>query len=54
MKKLQNCFKLGSKITIYVPSTVDVDKQVSNTKYVNAIADIGYLKMVSWLRKVQL
>lgn len=39
MKKLQNCFKLGSKITIYVPSTVDVDKQVSNTKYVSAVAE---------------
>lgn len=39
MKRLQNLFKLGSKVTVYVPSTVEVDKQIDNEKYVKAVAE---------------
>ncbi len=33
--RLENLFKLSSKVEIFVPSTINVDKKVSNTKYVN-------------------
>lgn len=36
--KLQNCFKLGSKVTVYVPSTVDIDIVVDTSEYVNRVA----------------
>ena len=36
--KLNNLFKLSSKVTIYVPSTVDINKEIDNTKYVDRIA----------------
>lgn len=38
MKKLNNLFKLGSKVTVYVPSTVNVNEQVDNTEYVDKVA----------------
>lgn len=39
MKRLEHLFKLGSKVTVYVPSTVEVDKQIDNEKYVKAVAE---------------
>jgi len=36
--KLQHCFKLSSKITVYVPATADVDKAADNTEQVKATA----------------
>lgn len=36
--KLKNLFKLSSKITVYVPSTKDINVQIDNTKYVNEVA----------------
>lgn len=38
MKRLENLFKLGSKVTVYVPATKEVDKKIDNTKYVNKVA----------------
>lgn len=34
-KRFQNMFKLSSRITVYVPSTIDVNKDFDNTEYVN-------------------
>ena len=33
--KLKNLFCLSSKIAVYIPSTVDVNKKCNNAKYVN-------------------
>ena len=38
--KLKNLFKLSSKLTIYVPSTVDITKEIDNTAYVNRTAEL--------------
>lgn len=38
--KLQNMFKLSSKITVYIPSTRDIDKAIDNTLYVDAAATL--------------
>ena len=38
--KLKNMFKLSSKITVYIPSTKDIDKTIDNTEYVNACATL--------------
>lgn len=38
MKTLTNLIKLGSKVSVYVPATVDVNKEVDNTKYVDKVA----------------
>ena len=38
--KLQNLFKLSSKITVYIPSTVDINKDIDNKKYVDAVATL--------------
>lgn len=35
---LENYFKLSSKVTVYVPSTTDVNKEIDNTLYVNSVA----------------
>ena len=39
-KKLKNCFKLSSKITVYIPSTTDINKEIDNTEYVNKTATL--------------
>ena len=39
-KKLKNMFKLSSKVTIYVPATINVNEQIDNTKYVDRIASL--------------
>lgn len=36
--KLKNLFRLSHKVTVYVPSTVDVDKAVDNTAQVERVA----------------
>lgn len=33
--RLQNLFKLSSKVTVYVPSTIDINVEIDNTEYVN-------------------
>lgn len=38
--KLKNLFKLSSKITVYIPSTVDVNKPIDNTAYVEKAATL--------------
>ena len=40
MKTLKNCIKLGSKVTVYVPSTTDVDKQTDTREYVEKTASL--------------
>lgn len=36
--KLKNMFKLSSKITVYVPSTCDINQQADTKKYIDACA----------------
>ena len=36
--KLANLIPLNSKITVYVPATVDVDKEIDNSAYVERVA----------------
>ena len=38
--KLQNMFKLSSKVTVYIPSTTDINKQIDNTEYINQCASL--------------
>ena len=38
--RLQNMFKLSSKITVYVPSTCDIDKPIDNTEWVDSCATL--------------
>ena len=38
--RLKNMFKLSSKITIYVPSTIDINKEIDTTEYVDKTAKI--------------
>ena len=39
-KKLKNMFKLSSKITVYVPATINVNEQIDNTPYVDRLASL--------------
>lgn len=36
--KLQNMFKLSSKVTIYVPSTIDINVSIDTSSWVDATA----------------
>lgn len=38
--RLKNMFKLSSKITVYVPSTMDINKKIDNSQYVDACATL--------------
>lgn len=38
--RLQNVFKLSSKITVYVPATVNINELIDNTKYVERTATL--------------
>lgn len=38
--KLENLFKLSSKITVYVPSTINITEEIDNTKHVEKIASL--------------
>lgn len=38
--KLKNLFKLSSKITVYVPSTCDINKPIDNSEWVDATATL--------------
>ena len=38
--KLQNMFKLSCKVTVYIPSTTDINKQIDNTEYINQCASL--------------
>lgn len=38
--KLQNMFKLSNKVTVYIPSTTDINKPIDNTQYVNECASL--------------
>lgn len=38
--RLKNMFKLSSKITVYVPSTCDIDKPVNTQEWVEAAATL--------------
>ena len=40
MKKLKNLIKLGCKVSVYVPATIDIDCQVDNSKYVEETGKI--------------
>ena len=39
-KKLQNMFKLSSRLTVYVPSTINVNQEINNTPYVDRLASL--------------
>ena len=38
--KLQNMFKLSSKVTIYVPSTIDINVSIDTSSWVDATATL--------------
>ena len=38
--KLENLFKLSSKITVFVPSTINIDEAIDNTKQVDKMASL--------------
>ena len=38
--KLKNCFKLSSKVTLYVPATTSINQTIDNTEYVNNAASL--------------
>ena len=38
--KLKNLFKLSSKITVYIPSTVNINQKIDNKKYVDEAASL--------------
>ena len=38
--KLQNLFKLSSKVTVIVPSTININEEIDNTPYVDQVASI--------------
>ena len=38
--KLQNMIKLSSRVTVYVPSTTDINKKIDNTEFINEVATI--------------
>lgn len=38
--KLKNMIKLSSKITVYIPSTTDINKEVDTTKYIDSCATL--------------
>ena len=38
--KLKNMFKLSSKVTVYIPSTTDINKQIDNSIYINDCASL--------------
>lgn len=40
MKQLEKFVKLASKVTVYVPATVDINKEADNTKQVEKTAEI--------------
>ena len=38
--KLQNVFKLSSKVVVYIPSTTDINTEIDNTDHVNDCASL--------------
>ena len=38
--KLSNAFKLSSKITLYIPATIKVNKEIDNSEYVDKAASL--------------
>lgn len=38
--KLKNMFKLSSRVTVYVPSTIDIDKEIDTTEYIDKTATL--------------
>lgn len=39
-KKLQNLFKLSSKVTVIVPATKNINEEIDNTPYVDRVASL--------------
>ena len=38
--KLQNLFKLSSKVTVIVPATININEEIDNTPYVDKVATL--------------
>lgn len=38
--KLQNLFKLSSKVTVIVPATININEEIDNTPYVDRVAKL--------------
>nr|DAV83531.1 MAG TPA: Protein of unknown function (DUF3574) [Caudoviricetes sp.] len=38
--KLQNLFKLSSKVTVIVPATININEEIDNTIYVDRVASL--------------
>lgn len=39
-KKLENLFKLSSKVTLIVPATININEEIDNTQYVEEVASL--------------
>jgi len=39
-KELKNMFKLSSKVTVYIPATININKEIDNTPYVDRCATL--------------
>jgi len=39
-ERLQNMFSLKSKVTVYVPSTTDIDREVDTRHYIDTVASL--------------
>ena len=38
--RLKNVFSLSSKVTVYVPATIDIDKEIDNKEFVDRAATL--------------
>ena len=38
--RLKNMFKLSSKVTVYVPSTIDINKEINTSAYIDNCATL--------------
>lgn len=38
--KLQNLFRLSSKVTVVVPATININEEIDNTPYVDRVASV--------------
>lgn len=38
--RLKNVFSLSSKVTVYVPATIDIDKEIDNKEFVDRVATL--------------
>lgn len=50
--RLKNVFSLSSKVTVYVPATIDIDKEIDNKEFVIELQH--FFLIVSEAQQVQM